>query len=379
MHHVGTMRFASARKAQVWAKRGKGKVQTRTKQVACKAAALPQCDLDDMLLPCSLVAENQLDALRKVSVVVADTGDIEQVKKYKPVDCTTNPSLMLKAASMPEYEHLLRSVLSTPEKYLPEERPMSGAIDLLSVEFGSELLKSVPGRVSTECDAHLSYNTQKTIDKGRKLIDLYAAKGIEPSRVYIKIASTWEGIKACEVLEKEGINCNMTLLFSMAQAMACADVGATLISPFVGRILDWYKKAYNREYESWEDPGVQSVKRIYKYYKLNGFKTIVMAASFRNVGEIREISGCDNITISPALLKELEDCTDPLEVKLLSADAANIQCDPEIPEYTELDSSTFNAMHSADQMATDKLAEGIESFSKDQEKLEALLQSMKGT
>lgn len=312
---------------------------------------------------------NQLEALKQVSKVVADTGDIQAVKQYAPVDSTTNPSLIFKAAEMPEYNDLIMNALASRDSN--EMRPFSSVVDQLSVDFGAELLKLVPGRVSTECDAHLSYDTQGNIDKAYRLLDLYAKKGIDSSRIYIKMASTWEGIKACEQLEKEGICTNMTLMFSMAQAQAAADAGATLISPFVGRIMDWYKKAEGREFAPNEDPGVLSVQKIYKYYKTNNYNTIVMAASFRNKGEITELAGCDNITISPNLLDELMKSTEPLDLKLSSTNPGAIPS--EIPALTHLDEAAFLRDHQADPMAYDKLREGIAGFEADQLKLEQLL------
>ncbi|GFR39820.1 hypothetical protein Agub_g312 [Astrephomene gubernaculifera] len=316
--------------------------------------------------------KNQLEALKSMSVVVADTGELDLVKKYTPVDCTTNPSLVYKALSMPENRHFLEKALKAQTK-APENpaRPYAGVADQLSVDLGCELLKIVPGRVSTEVDANLSYSTQPTIDKALHLMDMYAANGIDPSRIYIKLASTWEGIEACRVLERQGINCNMTLLFSFAQAAACADAGATLISPFVGRILDWYKAKEGRDFAPHEDPGVLSVRRIYNYYKAHGYKTIVMAASFRNVGEIRELAGCDNITISPQLLGELENSTEPLERKL-SKEAAKT----ESGKLSNMTAALFNELHGADPMAVEKLKHGIDSFAADQKKLEDLLASI---
>nr|QKY15000.1 transaldolase (TALC) [Polytomella parva] len=313
--------------------------------------------------------KNQLEALRSMSTVVADTGEISLVKKFKPVDCTTNPSLVYKAVQMPEYKYLVQDALSA-SKSSPTDptRPYSGVADALAVNMGCELLKVVPGRVSTEVDATLSYDTKATVSKALHLIDLYGKKGIDPSRVYIKIASTWEGIEACRELEKRGINCNMTLLFSFAQAAACADAGATLISPFVGRILDWHKNKTGKTYTAKEDPGVVSVQRIYNYYKTYGYKTIVMAASFRNVGEILELAGCDNITISPQLLGELEASSTPLN-RVLSAESAKSQ-EKNIVGFTK---KIFDDLHNADQMAVDKLKEGINGFSADQKKLEELI------
>lgn len=317
-----------------------------------------------------LPARNQLDALRSMSVVVADTGDVKLVRQFRPQDATTNPSLVLKAVQDPQYEHLLGEALrgkhSSPKAFDPA-RPYAEVADVLAVNLGAEILKLVPGRVSTEVDAHLSYNTEATYAKAMRIVDLYDKKGIDTSRLYIKIASTWEGIQACRRLQNQGIDTNMTLLFSFAQAVACADAGASLISPFVGRIMDWYKAKEGRDFKPEEDPGVLSVKKIYKYYKTHDYKTIVMAASFRNIGEIRELAGCDNITIAPSLLAELEASTEPLPRKL-SPDVR----DASMARIT-MDKPTFDAMHNADQMAVDKLAQGVEGFAVDQRKLEELL------
>jgi len=310
-----------------------------------------------------------------MSVVVADTGEPALVKKYRPVDCTTNPSLVLKAVQNPDYAHLLGEALEAckNEKNKDPNRPYAGVADVLAVNLGAEMLKIVPGRVSTEVDAHLSYDTQKTYDKALKLVDLYSKKGVAPSRLYIKIASTWEGIEACRRLEAQGINTNMTLLFSFAQAAGCADAGATLISPFVGRIMDWYKAKEGRDFTPQEDPGVLSVKKIYKYYKGHNYKTIVMAASFRNVGEIRELAGCDNITIAPSLLAELEASTEPLSRKLHQDMGA-----PDSVKLVNIQRSLFDSLHTTDQMAVDKLKQGIESFAADQTKLESMLAELAG-
>eukprot|EP00891_Asterochloris_glomerata_P005288 jgi/Astpho2/5288/Aster-04855 len=321
-------------------------------------------------------AQNQLDALKQMSLVVADTGEIESIRKFRPVDCTTNPSLVLKAVQNPQYAHYLPKAIDAEDGPISNsERPYQGITDRLAVNIGEELLGIVPGKVSTECDAHLSYDIQATIDKGLRLVDLYSKKGIDLSRIYIKIASTWEGIRACEVLQKQGIDTNMTLLFSFAQAVACADAGATLISPFVGRIMDWYKKAEGVDgYSPEQDPGVKSVQRIYKYYKHYKYPTIVMAASFRNVGEITELAGCDNITISPALLGQLEACKDPLPRKLWpKMGGCN---EPHLDLHAEK-KDLFDKMHGEDQMAVDKLREGIEGFAKDQRSLEKLIGELK--
>lgn len=315
--------------------------------------------------------KNQLEALKSMSVVVADSGEMALVKKFRPQDCTTNPSLVLKAVQNPEYAHLLKEALAQRLKGAVgsnPSRPFAEVADVLAVNIGAEMLQVVPGRVSTEVDAHLSFDTKATVDKALRIVDLYSKKGIDLSRLYIKMASTWEGIEACRQLEKQGVSCNMTLLFSFAQAAACADVGATLISPFVGRILDWHKAKEGRDYAPHEDPGVVSVKRIYSYYKTHGFKTIVMAASFRNVGEIRELAGCDNITIAPSLLSELEACTEPLPRRL----SPELR-DDQTPKLVGIDGALFNKLHGADQMAVDKLKQGIEGFAADQTKLEAMI------
>ncbi len=312
---------------------------------------------------------NQLDALRKTTTVVADTGDIEAIKKYQPVDATTNPSLLLKAAQLPQYESLITSAVEwAKQQSSDKERQILDASDKFAVLIGKEIINIVPGRVSSEVDAHLSFDTQATIQKAHRLIELYESEGISKDRILIKIASTWEGIRAAEHLEKQGINCNLTLLFSFAQARACAEAGAYLISPFVGRILDWYKaKTGKSGYPATEDPGVQSVSDIYHYYKQYGYKTVVMGASFRNKDEITELAGCDRLTISPALLQELQDCNDPLPTKLQAGDIDN----SDIPT---MDESEFRWQMNEDAMATEKLAEGIRNFAADQIKLEAMLQ-----
>lgn len=311
-------------------------------------------------------APNQLEALKVMSKVVADTGELEQIKRFNPIDATTNPTLVYKAMQMPQYSPLLDKAIAAEGK----GAGISAIADRLAVKVGSEVLKLVPGRVSTEVDARLSFDTQRTVDKALHIIDMYGQEGYEANRIYIKVASTWEGIRACEKLQKEGIDCNMTLLFSFAQAAACADAGAALISPFVGRILDWYKKHKQREYEPEEDPGVVSVKRIYTYYKQYGYRTTVMAASFRSVGEVRALAGCDAITISPALLEQLENCTDPLPYSLWPSMGGCVD-----PRY-ELGAGAqhvFEQMHGGDAMAVDKLKEGVDGFAADAERLEALL------
>jgi transaldolase len=305
-----------------------------------------------------------LDQLSAMTVVVADTGDLKSIEKFRPRDATTNPSLITAAAQMPEYRDVVDDALRWAEKQSPSN-VVAEAIDRLSVEFGLRILKIVPGRVSTEVDARLSYDTAGTLAKARKLIGQYEAGGARRERVLIKIASTWEGIRAAAELEKEGIHCNLTLLFGMHQAVACAEAGVTLISPFVGRILDWYKKENNRDYTGAEDPGVQSVTRIYNYYKKFGHKTEVMGASFRNVGEIIELAGCDLLTIAPALLEKLAGTTDELPRRLDPARAAG--------ERIPMDEKSFRAMHEQDRMAKEKLDEGISGFSKAIVALEQLL------
>ncbi|CAG9464096.1 unnamed protein product [Pedinophyceae sp. YPF-701] len=315
---------------------------------------------------------SQLTALKAMSTVVADTGELDQIKLYEPVDATTNPSLVLKATSLPAYKHYIddaiKEFVASGAHPSNPDRPYADVVDLLLARFAAEITQIVPGRVSIEVDAHLSHDTEATLAKARKLVQLCEARGVPRSRLYIKLASTWEGIRACEVLQKEGIDCNCTLLFSFAQGVACAEAGAALISPFVGRILDWYKKRDGDVYTPENDPGVASVRRIYNYYKHYGYDTVVMAASFRNVGEIRQLAGCDNITISPALLKELDESTEELP-RMLEASA--VRCtDPRITLAAEAD---FYALHNMDEMAVEKLAQGIEGFAKDQEKLEAII------
>ena len=310
----------------------------------------------------------QLDSLRKMTVVVADTGDIDAIKKYQPQDATTNPSLILSASALPQYAPLIDEAIAYAKAQSANKaQQLIDAEDKLAVNIGLEILKIVPGRISTEVDARLSYNTQATVEKARKLIALYNAAGISNDRILIKIASTWQGIRAAEILEKEGINCNLTLLFSEAQARACAEAGVYLISPFVGRILDWYKaNTDKKEYASAEDPGVISVTKIYNYYKEYGYKTVVMGASFRNVGEIIELAGCDRLTIAPALLKELQENSTALVRKLDYKGEVKAKPQP-------LTEAEFYWQHNSDAMAVEKLAEGIRKFAVDQEKLEAML------
>ncbi|OOF66449.1 transaldolase [Rodentibacter sp. Ppn85] len=310
----------------------------------------------------------QLDSLRSMTVVVADTGDIEAIKKYQPQDATTNPSLILSASALPQYAPLIDEAVSYAKSQSNDKtQQLIDAEDKLAINIGLEILKIVPGRISTEVDARFSYNTQATVEKARKLIALYNAAGISNDRILIKIASTWQGIRAAEILEKEGINCNLTLLFSEAQARACAEAGVYLISPFVGRILDWYKaNSDKKDYASAEDPGVISVTKIYNYYKEYGYNTVVMGASFRNVGEIIELAGCDRLTIAPPLLKELQENPTALERKLDFKGEVKAKPQP-------LTEAEFYWQHNSDAMAVEKLAEGIRKFAVDQEKLEAML------
>lgn len=313
-----------------------------------------------------LLIMNQLDQLKQITTVVADTGDFESMKAYKPQDATTNPSLILQAAAKPEYRHLVEQAV--------KENPGSSLdviLDRILILFGLEILKIVPGRVSTEVDARLSFDTEGTIAKARHLIGAYEKEGQARERILIKIASTWEGIKAAEVLEKEGIRCNLTLLFSFAQAVACAEAGVQLISPFVGRILDWYKASTGKDYQAEEDPGVLSVRQIYNYYKKHGYKTEVMGASFRNKGEILALAGCDLLTISPGLLGELQASTDTVIAHLAPAEAAKSG-----GEKVSLDEKAFRYALNEDAMATEKTAQGIRNFAADIVKLEALVKSL---
>ena len=305
---------------------------------------------------------NALDQLKQFTIVVADTGDFQQLKAYAPRDATTNPTLILKAVGMPAYRHLLDEMVVTGKG-----RPRSEVTDSLLVRFGTEILSIIPGRVSTEIDARLSFDTEATIARAQSLVEAYGKAGIGPERVLIKIASTWEGIRAAETLEREGIQCNLTLLFSFAQAMACTDAGVFLISPFVGRIYDWYKKASGEDYRGEADPGVQSVRRIFSYYKHHGFATVVMGASFRNTSQIEALAGCDRLTISPQLLAELEADEGDLAVAL---DARQVDCDD---ERVMLSEEAFRWRHNEDAMATEKLAEGIRLFHADEIKLEKLI------
>jgi transaldolase len=315
---------------------------------------------------------NLLDQLKSMTTVVADSGDINSIKAYKPTDSTTNPSLIAAAAQMPEYQSIVDDVLTNArEKAGPsasDEDVAAAAFKTLAVAFGRKILDIVPGRVSTEVDARLSYDTEGTLAAARDIIQQYDQAGISRERILVKIASTWEGIKAAEILETEGIHCNLTLLFGLHQAIACAEAKVTLISPFVGRILDWYKKDTGKDYAPAEDPGVESVTQIYHYYKKFGYKTVVMGASFRNMGEIVELAGCDLLTIAPKLLQELQTTEGTLVRKLdpESAKTASI-------EKITIDKATFDKMHAENRMASDKLKEGIEGFSKALEDLEKLL------
>jgi transaldolase len=307
-----------------------------------------------------------------MTVVVADTGDMEAMEKFRPQDATTNPSLITAASQMPQYQQIVDDVLQAARKELgdnsDEKEVANLAFKRLAVAFGKKILKIVPGRVSTEVDARLSYDTEKTIDVAREIIKQYEDDGVDRKRILIKIASTWEGIRAAEVLEKEGIHCNLTLLFGLHQAIACAEAGVTLISPFVGRILDWYKKDTGKDYKGADDPGVKSVTTIYNYFKKFGYKTVVMGASFRNIGEIEELAGCDLLTISPQLLGELASTEADLPRKLDPEKAKTLDI-----EKITIDEATFRKMHAEDRMATDKLSEGIKGFSEALEKLEQLL------
>ncbi len=318
---------------------------------------------------------NLLEQLRAVTVVVADTGDIEAIEKVKPQDATTNPSLITAAAMMPQYQAIVEDTLKGARATLgadaSQQDVVTLAFDRLAVSFGLKILDIIPGRVSTEVDARLSYDVEGTIKKGREIIAQYEAAGVDKNRILIKIAATWEGIQAAAVLEKEGIHCNLTLLFGLHQAIACAENGITLISPFVGRILDWYKKDTGiAHYEPAEDPGVVSVTQVYNYYKKFGYKTEVMGASFRNIGEITELAGCDLLTISPGLLNELAATEGDLPVKL-TVEAAMASA----IEKIAMDKATFDKMHAENRMATDKLDEGIKGFAKALEQLEDLLKT----
>jgi transaldolase len=312
---------------------------------------------------------NQLEQLKQFTKVVADTGDFSGLKTYAPQDATTNPSLILKAAGMPGYAHLVDQAV----KDAGRTASLGATIDLLLVLFGRDILQIVPGRVSTEVDARLSFDRDGSMAKAREIIALYERHGVSRERVLIKLASTWEGIRAAEQLQREGINCNMTLLFSFPQAVACADAGVKLISPFVGRILDWHKKNAGRDFVGADDPGVQSVRTIYTYYKKFGYRTEVMGASFRNVGEILELAGCDLLTISPQLMGELAASQEPVSRKLDPHAAAGAAI-----ERVSFDEKSFRFALNEDAMATEKTAEGIRTFAADIRKLEELIRKKRG-
>lgn len=302
---------------------------------------------------------SKLDALKTMTAVVADTGDVDAIRQYAPRDATTNPSLLLKAAQQPQYAALVDDALSFGSRSGTDAKgQLEAAMDRLAVNFGARISEIVPGYVSTEVDARLSFDTAATVDKAQRLLAMYRDAGVDTSRILIKIAATWEGIRAAEQLERDGVRCNLTLLFSFAQAVACAEAGVFLVSPFVGRILDWYQASTGQLYEPEEDPGVQSVRRIYRYYKTHGYKTIVMGASFRNCGEIEQLAGCDRLTISPGLLDELASDPGPL-YQALSPD--QLSDDP----LQTLDEATFRWELNEDAMTSDKLAEGIRRFHAD--------------
>jgi transaldolase len=311
---------------------------------------------------------NQLDQLKQFTVVVADSGDFATLKQFAPRDATTNPSLILKAAQMPEYKFLVDKAIADNKSKSSGKELLVNVLDDLMISFGLEILKIVPGRVSTETDANLSFDTDALVAKGRRFIELYKAQGIPRERILIKIASTWEGIRAAEILQREGINCNLTLLFSLAQAVACAEAKVKLISPFVGRIMDWYKAKEKKDFAPAEDPGVISVKEIYSYYKKFGHATEVMGASFRNIGEIQELAGCDLLTISPQLLGELQKSEAPLPRKL-SPEIARESKIEKIP----LDEKKFRWLLNENAMATEKTSEGIRLFNADAVKLEQFI------
>ncbi len=319
------------------------------------------------------MAKTLLEQLREMTVVVADTGDIQAIETFKPRDATTNPSLITAAAQMPQYQGIVDDTLKGARDTLGKDASAAQvatlAFERLAVSFGRKILEVIPGRVSTEVDARLSFDTDASVRVGRELIAMYEAQGVARERVLIKIAATWEGIQAAAVLEKEGIHCNLTLLFGLHQAIACAENGITLISPFVGRILDWYKKDTGRDsYAPAEDPGVLSVTEVYNYYKKFGYKTEVMGASFRNIGEIVELAGCDLLTIAPSLLAELQSTEGNLERKLDPKNAAKASI-----EKITIDKATFDLMHAENRMASEKLAEGIDGFTKALESLEEIL------
>lgn len=311
---------------------------------------------------------NQLDALKQRTVIVADSGDIDSIMAYQPQDATTNPSLIYKAAQLPQYQTLITDAVATVKSRHPQAQGQVAAIaDFLAVSIGALILKSVPGRISTEVDARLSWDTEASIAKAREIISLYAEKGVDKARVLIKLAATWQGIRAAEVLEKEGINCNLTLLFSFAQARACADANVFLISPFVGRIYDWYKKNQpDTSFTAANDPGVQSVQQIWQFYKIHDYKTVVMGASFRTTDQVLALNGCDRLTVSPQLLAQLQQSDGPVPEGLHYAGEV-------LPKPAAMSEAAFYWEHHQDAMAVEKLAEGIRQFAVDQNSLEALL------
>lgn len=310
---------------------------------------------------------NKLEQLRKLTTVVADTGEIDAIKKYQPEDATTNPSLILKAAQIEEYAPLIDQAIEYAKAQSDDKaQQVQDTCDMLAVNIGKEILTTIPGRISTEVDARLSYDMENSVTKARQLVKMYNDAGITNDRILIKLASTWEGIRAAEILEKEGINCNLTLLFSFAQARACAEAGVFLISPFVGRIMDWYKAKEGRDFEAAEDPGVISVSDIYNYYKDHGYQTVVMGASFRNIGEILELAGCDRLTIAPQLLADLEAAEGEVVEKLIDSNGTKER--PAAMTHAE-----FLWDHNQDPMAVEKLAEGIRNFAVDQGKLEEMI------
>ncbi len=312
---------------------------------------------------------NKLEQLRKFTTVVADTGEIDAIKKYQPQDATTNPSLILKAAQIAEYEPLIQQAIEYAKSQSDDKaQQIQDTCDMLAVNIGKEILATIPGRISTEVDARLSYDTEGSVAKARQLVKMYNDAGISNDRILIKLASTWEGIRAAEILEQEGIQCNLTLLFSFAQARACAEAGVFLISPFVGRIMDWYKAKEGRDFDAQEDPGVISVTDIYNYYKEHGYETVVMGASFRNIGEIIELAGCDRLTIGPSLLEELEQQQGEVVQKLAPVAASKARPAP-------MTHSEFLWEHNLDAMAVEKVAEGIRNFAIDQGKLEEMIKA----
>lgn len=319
------------------------------------------------------MSASQLDQLKQFTTVVADTGDFESMKAYQPQDATTNPSLILQATGRDEYRHLVEKAIADVGDSVPAGARVEAVLDRILILFGLEILKIVPGRVSTEVDARLSFDIEGTLDKARHLIAGYEAEGHSRDRILIKVASTWEGIKAAEILEKEGIHCNLTLLFSFSQAVACAEAGVQLISPFVGRILDWHKANTGKDYHGDEDPGVISVREIYQYYKKFGYRTEVMGASFRNTGEIIALAGCDLLTIGPSLLAELQESSEPIHRRLSQEDAATAEI-----EKITLDEKSFRYLFNEDAMAVEKTAEGIRKFAADIVKLEKVVEAMIG-